>query len=105
MPRKRKVATTRARKGSGAQSNGKSIFQITPIIIKGASVDVDSPLLDFEDDDGKRVPHYKIRDKGRISEVTIKGDAVVKPRLPGKPLDITINGANVTIGITFLRQT
>jgi hypothetical protein len=104
MAGKRKAA-----KGPGAKPNGKTIFQATPIIIKGGdSLHVYSDLVDFEDDDGKRVSHVKIKNKGSIREISIKGSidlgSVKGDGSKDHPLDIPLTGKNHTICITFFRE-
>ena len=102
MAGKRKVA-----KGAGSKRNGESIFQVTPIIIKGGdSIHFQSDLIDFEDDDGKKVPHVQIKNRGRIGEVSIRGGikSVVGDGSAAKPYDITLDSARAIIVITFLRE-
>lgn len=96
----------KASKASG-QGDDKRILQVTPIIIKGGdSIHFHSDLIDFEDDDGKKGPHFKIKNKGRIAEVSIRGGikSVVGDGSPAKPMDITLDSAKAIIVITFLRE-
>lgn len=100
---------TKAAKRPGAKPDGKSIFQATPIIIKGGdSLHVTSDLIKFEDDDGKRVSHVKIKNKGSIREISIVGGIDMNNAAgdgsEDKPFDIPLTGKKHTIVITFFRE-
>jgi len=68
-----------AKKGKAAKSTPTTtgrveIRQITPIIIKGGdSLHIHSDVVLLEDDDAKLVDHVKIKNKGFIDEIQIRG--------------------------------
>ena len=88
------MATRKAGKGKRPRSNGPIKEQITPIIIKGGSLEFDSPLLPFEDPSGKKVKQFKIKQKGAVVEVSVLVDE--------KRTDIDTSGGNLTIVLTYV---
>jgi hypothetical protein len=75
--------------------NGKPlIVQPGPIIIKGGSLEIDSPIFKFKDKDQKEGKNYKLDKKGSITRIVIlDGDNEVG--------DIEPKNKETTIVITF----
>ena len=87
--------TRKASKGSRPKPNGGPIkAQITPIIIKSGSLEFDSPLLDFEDPQGKKTKQFKITQKGNLTEVSVL--------VNGKRTDVDTSAGKPIIVLTYV---
>ena len=91
MTRTRKAAKGKRPKSTGG---GPIREQITPIIIKGGSLQFDSPLLDFEDPQGKKTKQFKITANGALTEVSVL--------VNGKRTDVDTSAGKPTIVLTYV---
>jgi hypothetical protein len=101
-----------AKRGKAVQSTPtktgrEEIVQITPIIIKGGdSLHIHSDVVLLEDDDGKLVDHVKIKNKGSITEVQIRGGIgnVTGDGSNANPYAIKLTSKKATVHVNFMRE-
>lgn len=100
--------TPKAVLGKPTKTEGLIKKQITPIIIKGGSLDISSPTYKWEDDDGKEGNHVKIKNPGGIFEIQIKGvfiGDVVGDGTEDEPLEIALDKSqNSEIWLYYYRE-
>ncbi len=94
MPRK----NNSTEKSQEQALDDKKNLQIVPIIIKGGSLEIDSPLVDFKDKDGKKGRKFEISVPGKIFEVSIDDGN------PEGPQDFPIESENPVIVIHYRRD-